>query len=119
MAPGPALGHRDSTNPRKFIVSDPWRFWVLSKVNRVADLPDYVLWNPVGLPEVKLVHLHVKPRPRILKSPTHVIGPRASRRLSRSVWDHNNNHNNIQNNNNYNEVDNNNEIGRQIADRAC
>ena len=35
----------------------------------------------------KRKHLHVKPRPRILKHPIQVIGVRAARRLSRSVWD--------------------------------
>ena len=87
MAPDPALGRRDGQNPDKIDVYGPWRSWVLPGENRVTDLPNDVFWNPAGLPEVKLVHLHVKPRPRILKSPTQVIGCRAARRLSRSVWD--------------------------------
>ena len=101
MAPDLGLGHRDAQNPENINVSGPWRSWVLPGENRVTDLPNDVFWNPVGLPEVKLAHLHVKPRHRILKSPTQVIGVRAARRLSRSVWDNDDDNNNDNNNNDY------------------
>ena len=89
MAPDGGLGHRDGQNLDKIDVSGPWRSWVLPCENRVTDLPNDVFWNAVGLLEVKLAHLHLQSQHRILKSPTQIIGVRAARRLSRSVWDKN------------------------------